>query len=48
MGGGGEIVGYRGLGNSRDVNDMWDRTSSGIKEVAREVLGVSRNNDGGH
>ncbi|XP_060190284.1 uncharacterized protein LOC132619373 [Lycium barbarum] len=31
-----------------DASSMWDRTSSCIREAAREVLGVSRGRRGGH
>ncbi|KAJ8531980.1 hypothetical protein K7X08_011903 [Anisodus acutangulus] len=35
-------------GSSRDATDMSDRMTSCIREVAREVLGVSRGSRGGH
>lgn len=34
-------------GKSEDANSMWDKTSC-IRVAAREVLGVSRGNFGGH
>ncbi|KAK4345072.1 hypothetical protein RND71_035248 [Anisodus tanguticus] len=38
----------RAWGSSGDATFMWDRTDSCIREVAREVLGASRGNRGGH
>lgn len=33
--------------SSGDVESIWDKTISCIKEAAREVLGVSKGNFGG-
>ncbi|KAK4339788.1 hypothetical protein RND71_041250 [Anisodus tanguticus] len=35
-------------GGSGDATDIWDRTTNCIREVAREVFGVSRGSRGGH
>ncbi|XP_059289317.1 uncharacterized protein LOC132042819 [Lycium ferocissimum] len=46
---GGEKLMALGAWESRgDASSMWDRTSSCIREAAREVLGVSRGRRGGH
>ncbi|KAH0661410.1 hypothetical protein KY284_026341 [Solanum tuberosum] len=36
------------LGSSGDANNMWEKTTNCIKKAARELLGVSTGNFGGH